>query len=140
MKKSITTLFLCSSLLLFGCQNENNNNSEESSNSVGVENSVSHSVENSNVAVESGNSNSEENSTVIADDGTVVTVVPEDKKIYIDENTWMDGTDLYKTTQNKEDRKDRKSEIVVDGKNYYLSYIFPNPDDDTKVDLWYEEY
>ncbi len=43
--------------------------------------------EKSIVAVESGNSNSEENSKVIADDGTVVTVVPEDKKIYIDENT-----------------------------------------------------
>lgn len=25
-------------------------------------------------------------------------------------------------------------------KNYDLSYIFPNPDDGIKVDLWYEEY
>ncbi|SDQ02504.1 hypothetical protein SAMN04487752_0004, partial [Carnobacterium viridans] len=25
-------------------------------------------------------------------------------------------------------------------KNYYLMFIFPNPDDDTKEDLWYEEY
>lgn len=117
MKKSISALLLFSSLLLFGCQNEDNNNSKESSNSAAAE-----------------------SSTVIADDGTVVTVVPEDQKIYLDENTWMDGTGLYKVTQNKKDRKDRKSEIVVDGKNYYLLYIFPNPDDDTKVDLWYEEY
>lgn len=83
--------------------------------------------EKSIVAVESGNSNSEENNTVIAEDGTVVTVVPEDKKIYIDENTQMDGTDLYKTTRNKEDRKDRKSEIVVDGKITIYRIISPIP-------------
>ncbi|ALV22459.1 MULTISPECIES: hypothetical protein [Carnobacterium] len=52
----------------------------------------------------------------------------------------MDGSDYYKVTQDKEGRKNQESEIDVDGKDYYLLYIFPNPDDDTKVDLYYEEY
>lgn len=36
----------------------------------------------------------------------------------------MDGTDLYKTTRNKEDRK---SEIVVDGKITIYRIISPIP-------------
>ena len=39
----------------------------------------------------------------------------------------MDGTDLYKTTRNKEDRKDRKSEIVIDGKITIYRIISPIP-------------
>lgn len=85
-------------------------------------------------------SRSIESSTTTATDGSIVEIVSEDQKIYIDENTFMDGTDMYKTTQNKDDRKNRESEIIADGKNYYLMFIFPNPDDGSKEDLWYEEY
>ena len=47
---------------------------------------------------------------------------------------------MYKITQNKDDRKNRESEIVVGDTTFYLMFIFPNPNDDTKEDLWYEEY
>lgn len=133
MKKSIFALLVFSSLLLFGCQNEVNNSSEENSASMVEEGSTS--------IPEKGNtSNSEGSSTAIADDGTVVTIVPEDQRIYIDENTFMDGSDLYKITEDKADKMNRKDEIVVDGKKYYVLYVFPNADDDSKVDLYYEEY
>lgn len=133
MKKSNAALLVCSSLLLFGCQNEGNNSSEENSASMAKEGSTS-------IPEEVNTGNKEGDSTAIADDGTVVTIVPEDQRIYIDENTFMDGSDLYKTTENKADKMNRKDEIKVDGKKYYLLYIFPNADDDSKVDLYYEEY
>ena len=82
----------------------------------------------------------EKDGIVTATDGSMVKIVPEDRKIYIDENTFMDGTDMYKITQNKDDRKNRESEIVVGDTTFYLMFIFPNPNDDTKEDLWYEEY
>lgn len=125
MKKSISALLICSSLFLFGFQNEGNNSSEESS---------------ANIPEEGSTSNKEGDSTAIADDGTVVTIIPEDQRIYLDEDTFMDGSDLYKITGNKDNKMNREDEIEVDGKNYYLLYVIPNADDDSKVDLYYEEY
>lgn len=149
MKKSISALLVCSSLLLFGCQNDNNtskvsdsSNSEESSSVIIEEGSTSPIItkEGATSIPEEVTVNSENSSTVIADDGTVVTIVPEDQRIYLSEDSFMDGTGLYKVTENKEDKMNRKDEIEVEGKNYYLLYIFPNADDDKKVDLYYEEY
>lgn len=133
MKKNISALLVCSSLLLFGCQNDTNNTSEESSSNPSE-------VSSSSITEEVNTSNKEGDSTAIAEDGTVVTIVPEDQRIYLDENTFMDGSDLYKITENKDDKMNREDEIVVDGKKYYLLYVFPNADDNTKVDLYYEEY
>ncbi|WP_373471971.1 hypothetical protein [Carnobacterium alterfunditum] len=109
MKKNISILLVCSSSLLFGCQNDGNNSSEESN-------------------------------TAIADDGTIVTIVPEGQRIYIDEDIFIYGTGMYKITENKAAKMNQKDEINVDGKNYYLLYVFPNAGDDSKEDLYYEEY
>lgn len=135
MKKGISAVLLCSSLLLFGCQNEESNNSNESS----IKSSI---IEEDNVSIveESSTSNKEEDSTIITNEGEEIPNVPEDQRIYLDKNTFIDGSDYYKVTQDKEDRKNRESEIDVDGKKYFLMFIIPNPDDDTKVDLYYEEY
>lgn len=38
-------------------------------------------------------------------------------------DTWIDTSDLYKITQDKEDRKNRKDEIEVDGKKL-LSVVY----------------
>lgn len=153
MKKGISAVLLCSSLLLFGCQNEESNNSNESSikSSIIEEDNVTLEKESSNnynivdedsisIVEESNTSNSEGDSTIITNEGEEIPNVPEDQRIYLDKNTFMDGSDYYKVTQDKKDRKNRESEIVVDGKNYFLTFILPNPDDDTKVDLYYEEY
>jgi len=87
-----------------------------------------------------GNNSSEESNTATANDGTVVTIVPEDQRIYIDEDVFIYGTGLYKIVGNKADKMNQKDEIKVDGKKCYLLYVFPNADDDSKEDLYYEEY
>ena len=133
MKKNIFAVVLCSTLFLFGCQNEEINSSKESSTSI-VEGSIMSDSKKSNPSI------TEKDGIVTDTDGSMVKIVPEDRKIYIDENTFMDGTDMYKITQNKDDRKNRESEIVVGDTTFYLMFIFPNPNDDTKEDLWYEEY
>jgi len=141
MKKSISALLVCSSLLLFGCQNDSDNTSEVSSSSISEGSTTTVPLEGAtSIPEEVDSSNKEGDSTAIAEDGTVVAIVPEDQRIYLDEDTFLDGTGLYKITENKDDKMNRKDEIEVDGKNYYLVYIFPNADDDTKVDLYYEEY
>lgn len=133
MKKNLFAVILCSTLFLFGCQNEEETSSKESNISI-VEGSIMSDSKKSNPSI------TEKDGMATDTEGSLVEIVPEDQKIYVDENAFMDGTDMYKITQNKKDRKNRESELVVDGKNYYLMFIFPNPDDDTKEDLWYEEY
>lgn len=110
--------------MLFGCQNDKNNTSEVSDSSI--------SEESSSVIIEEGST-----SPIITKEGN--TIIPEDQRIYLSEDSFMDGTGLYKVTENKSDKMNRKDEIEVEGKNYYLLYVFPNADD-TKVDLYYEEY
>jgi hypothetical protein len=86
------------------------------------------------------NISSEESNTAIADDGTIVTIVPEDQRIYIDEDVFIYGTGLYKIGGNKAAKMNQKDEIKVEGKKCYLLYVFPNANDDSKEDLYYEEY
>lgn len=85
------------------------------------------------------NSSSEESNTTIAEDGTVVKIVPEGQKIYVDEDTFIYGTGFYKATENKADKMNQKDEIKVDGKKYSLLYVFSTKNDESKIDLYYEE-